>query len=227
MAVRAILWDLDGTLLDTLGDLAASVNAALKKEHMPERTLEEVRSFVGNGVKVLMERAVPQDASPEEKERALSAFLAHYAQHSNDTTCPYPGVMEALDALALRGVKMGVVSNKVDFAVRQLCELYFGSRMQVTVGDDPSRRRKPAPDSLLAAMKLLGVSAEETVYVGDSDVDVETARNAGVRCIAVSWGFRSRECLEAAGAAHIAGSAQELLDRISELEKTDKEDTIC
>lgn len=211
MAVKAILWDLDGTLLDTLGDLAASVNAALASEGMPGRTVDEVRMFVGNGVKRLMALAVPQEASQEERERALAAFLAHYAKHSNDTTCPYPGVMEALEALAARGVAMGVVSNKVDFAVRELCARYFGSRMQVTVGDDPARRRKPAPDSVLAAMQLMGAAPEDTVYIGDSDVDVETARNAGVRCIAVSWGFRSRECLEAAGAAEIADNAQELM----------------
>ena len=217
MAIRAILWDLDGTLLDTLGDLAASTNAALAMHAMPARTLDEIRAFVGNGVKKLIERAVPAGTPEEETGRVLSSFIDHYAQHSNDTTCPYPGVIELLDRLAVRGIRMGVVSNKIDFAVKELSERYFGQRMHVAVGDDPSRRRKPAPDSVLEAMRLMGALPEETVYIGDSEVDVQTAANAGLVCVAVSWGFRSRENLIAAGAQRIAATADELETMLNNL----------
>ena len=211
MNIKAVIWDLDGTLLDTLGDLAASTNAALQKNGLPQRTVDEVRGFVGNGIGKLIERAVPADCPPEETKRVLEDFVAHYAQHSRDTTRPYDGVLPMLDALIAQGVKLGIVSNKIDFAVRELSAAYFGERMQVAVGDDSSRLRKPAPYSVLEAMRRLGVTREETVYVGDSDVDVLTARNAGVTCCAVSWGFRSEESLRAVGAEHIAATPEELL----------------
>ena len=211
MNIRAVIWDLDGTLLDTLGDLAASTNAALQKSGLPQRTVDEVRRFVGNGIGKLIHRAVPEGCPAETEKRVLDDFVAHYAQHSRDTTRPYDGVLPLLDALIARGVKLGIVSNKIDFAVRELSAAYFGERMQVAVGDDPSRRRKPAPDSVLEAMRQLGVTKEETVYVGDSDVDVLTAHNAGVTCCAVSWGFRSEDCLREAGAEHIAATPEELL----------------
>lgn len=211
MTIRAVIWDLDGTLLNTLCDLANSTNAALAKNGLPQRTMDEVRAFVGNGVAKLIERAVPRGYPPEETRRVLDDFVAHYAAHSRDTTRPYDGVLPMLDALVARGVRMGIVSNKIDFAVRELSDAYFGDRMQVAVGDDPSRRKKPAPDSVLEAMRRLGVTAAETVYVGDSDVDVMTARNAGVTCCAVSWGFRSEESLRQAGATHIAATPDELL----------------
>ena len=211
MRIKAIIWDLDGTLLDTLGDLAASTNAALQKNGLPQRSVDEVRRFVGNGIGKLIERAVPQGCPPQTERQVLDDFVAHYAQHSRDTTRPYDGVIAMLDALGAQGVKLGIVSNKIDFAVRELSKAYFGDRLQVAVGDEPSRRRKPAPDSVLEAMRRLGVTAEETVYVGDSDVDVLTARNAGVTCCAVSWGFRPEESLRQAGAQHIAATPQELL----------------
>ena len=211
MNIRAVIWDLDGTLLDTLGDLAASTNAALQKSGLPQRTVDEVRRFVGNGIGKLIHRAVPEGCPAETEKRVLDDFVAHYAQHSRDTTRPYDGVLPMLDALIARGVKLGIVSNKIDFAVRELSAAYFGERMQVAVGDDPSRRRKPAPDSVLEAMRQLGVTKEETVYVGDSDVDVLTAHNAGVTCCAVSWGFRSEDCLREAGAEHIAATPEALL----------------
>ena len=217
MAIRAVLWDLDGTLLNTLGDLAGSVNAALAQHGMPQRTIDEVRAFVGNGVAKLIERAVPQGTDAETTARVLESFVAHYAQHSSDTTRPYDGVMEMLDALCARGVSMGVVSNKIDFAVKQLSAQYFGDRMRVSVGDDPARKKKPAPDSVLEAMRQLGASAEETVYVGDSEVDVETARNAGLPCMSVSWGFRSEACLREAGAQRIFASPGALLGALEEM----------
>jgi len=215
MKIKAIIWDLDGTLLNTLDDLAASTNAALAHNGLPLRTTDEVRAFVGNGIHKLIERAVPELGAQHPKfAQVLSDFAAHYAQHSMDRTRPYDGVMEALDALSGRGVKHAIVSNKVDAAVKALSRDYFGERMISAVGDDPSRRKKPAPDSVFEAMRQLGVTAEETVYVGDSEVDVLTARHAGIPCIAVKWGFRTEADLIAAGAQHIAGKPEELLEMI-------------
>lgn len=212
MLIKAAIWDLDGTLLNTLDDLAQSTNAALKANGLPERTKDEVRAFVGNGVHKLIERAVgePGEAHPKFQD-VLDCFVAHYGVHSKDQTRPYDGVMEVLDALLAQGVKHAIVSNKVDFAVKALSRDYFGERMVSAVGDDPSRRRKPAPDSVWEAMRQMGVTQEECIYVGDSDVDVITARNAGIPCIAVTWGFRSEESLIAAGAQHIARKPEDIL----------------
>ena len=218
MKIKAVIWDLDGTLLNTLDDLAASTNAALMQCGLPQRTTDEVRRFVGNGVHKLIERAVPEDGENHPKfQQVLDAFIAHYGAHSKDTTAPYDGIIDALDTLAQQGVKLAIVSNKVDFAVKQLSRDYFGSRMLSAVGDDPSRRKKPAPDSVLEAMRQLGVGTEETVYVGDSDVDVMTAHNAGIPCIGVTWGFRDEACLRSAGDVHIAHTADELLDIVARL----------
>ena len=217
MRIRAVIWDLDGTLLNTLDDLAASTNAALAQCGLPGRTKDEVRCFVGNGVRRLIERAVPPGTDEATVQRVYDAFVAHYGAHSRDTTRPYDGVMEMLDALLAQGIRLAIVSNKIDFAVRELSRTYFGDRMQVAVGDAPERRRKPAPDSVLEAMRRMGVGREETVYVGDSDVDVLTARNAGVVCCAVSWGFRSEESLREAGAEHIAATPQALLEALRAL----------
>ena len=218
MKIKAVIWDLDGTLLNTLDDLAASTNAALMQCGLPQRTTDEVRRFVGNGVHKLIERAVPEGGENHPKfQQVLDAFIAHYGAHSKDTTAPYDGIIDALDTLARQGVKLAIVSNKVDFAVKQLSRDYFGSRMLSAVGDDPSRRKKPAPDSVLEAMRQLGVGAEETVYVGDSDVDVMTAHNAGIPCIGVTWGFRDEACLRGAGDVHIAHTAAELLDIVNKL----------
>lgn len=215
MKVKAVIFDLDGTLLNTLDDLAASTNAALEKNNLPVRTVDEVRSFVGNGVRKLIERAVPESGENHPQfQQVYDAFVAHYAEHSRDRTRPYDGIMEALDAFLARGVKLAIVSNKIDFAVKELSTLYFGGRMLAAIGDDPSRARKPAPDSVFAAMQIMDVGKDEAVYVGDSDVDVFTAHNAGLPCLAVSWGFRSEESLREAGADYVAHTAQEMLDII-------------
>ena len=216
--IKAVVFDLDGTLLDTLDDLAASTNAALEKNGMPVRTTQEVRSFVGNGIGNLIARALPDRGMEHPQYQAvLDAFVAHYAEHSRDNTKPYDGIMDMLDALEQKGVKLAIVSNKVDFAVKELSTLYFGQRMMASIGDHPSRARKPAPDSVFAALQIMGVTAEEAVYVGDSDVDVFTGHNAGMPCCAVTWGFRSEESLIAAGADYVAHTPQELLAKIEEM----------
>ena len=217
MNIKAAIWDLDGTLLNTLDDLAASTNAALVENGLPTHTVDEVRMFVGNGIGKLIERAVPDGRDNPKFQAVYDAFVAHYGAHSHDHTKPYDGILPMLDALAVKGVKLAIVSNKIDFAVKALSRDYFGNRMQAAIGDDPSRRRKPAPDSVLEAMRQMGVTREETVYIGDSDVDVETARNAGVACCAVSWGFRSVESLKEAGAERIAANPQALLAMLEAL----------
>lgn len=217
MNIKAVIWDLDGTLLNTLDDLAASVNAALAMNGMPLRSTEEVRAFVGNGIRNLMMRAVPDGEANPAFDKALEDFTHHYGAHSRDRTRPYDGILEMLDRLSAVGVKHAIVSNKIDFAVKELSRAYFGERMCAAIGDDPSRARKPAPDSVLAAMREMGVTAQETVYVGDSDVDVLTARNAGVPCVAVLWGFRDEACLRAAGAERLARTPDELREIIERL----------
>ena len=217
MNIKAVIWDLDGTLLNTLDDLAASVNAALAMNGMPLRSTEEVRAFVGNGIRNLMMRAVPDGEANPAFDKALEDFTRHYGAHSRDRTRPYDGILEMLDKLSGEGVKHAIVSNKIDFAVKALSRAYFGERMCAAIGDDPSRARKPAPDSVLAAMREMGVTAQETVYVGDSDVDVLTARNAGVPCVAVLWGFRDEACLRAAGAERLARTPDELREIIGRL----------
>ena len=217
MNIKAVIWDLDGTLLNTLDDLAASVNAALAMNGMPLRSTEEVRAFVGNGIRNLMMRAVPGGEANPAFDKALEDFIRHYGAHSRDRTRPYDGILEMLDRLSAVGVKHAIVSNKIDFAVKALSRAYFGERMCAAIGDDPSRARKPAPDSVLAAMREMGVTAQETVYVGDSDVDVLTARNAGVPCVAVLWGFRDEACLRAAGAERLARTPDELREIIERL----------
>ena len=217
MNIKAVIWDLDGTLLNTLDDLAASVNAALAMNGMPLRSTEEVRAFVGNGIRRLMVRAVPDGEANPAFDKALEDFTRHYGAHSRDRTRPYDGILEMLDKLSAAGVKHAIVSNKIDFAVKALSRAYFGERMCAAIGDDPSRARKPAPDSVFAAMREMGVTAQETVYVGDSDVDVLTARNAGVSCVAVLWGFRDEACLRAAGAEKLARTPDELREIIGRL----------
>ena len=218
MGYRAIIWDLDGTLLDTLQDLTASVNAALLAHGLPVRTRDEVRCFVGNGVEQLMRRAMPEGETDVEFEALFSDFRAHYAAHCNDATAPYPGVMEALKELKERGVFLAVVSNKLDSAVKALCEIHFGDLIGVAIGECRGVRRKPAPDSVQRAMELLGTT--DAVYIGDSEVDIATAKNAGLPCICVSWGFRTEASLREAGAKDIAPDIAALMELLDGREST-------
>ena len=205
MRYTAVLFDLDGTLLDTLDDLSDSVNCALKKQGLPIRTREEVCSFIGNGIVKLMERAVGNAAGVLNMERALRDFKEYYVENCQHHTRPYVGCIELLQELKSRGVKLGVVSNKADFLTQKLCKAYFGGLLDIVIGENEGAgmRRKPEPDALLAAMNALGVKAEEAVYVGDSDVDIQTARNVGMDCVSVAWGMKSRAFLEKCGASVI------------------------
>ena len=210
MAYRAAIFDMDGTILNTLDDLAASTNAALAAYGMPGRTTDEVRQFVGNGIANLIRRAVPEGTDEALQRQVYDTFCAHYAAHSADRTSPYPGIPQLLDELRQRGVALAVVSNKGDFAVQTLVRQYFPGLFDYAVGEREGIRRKPAPDTVLAALEALGVSADEAVYVGDSEVDVETAANAKTACVCVSWGYRSAAALKAAGAKTIVDTTEEL-----------------
>ena len=205
------IFDLDGTLLNTLNDLAASCNFALQKFGMPLRSVDEVRRFVGNGVRLLMERAVPGGALNPQFEQVLKAFREHYMLHQLDTTAPYPGVIDVLSALRREGRGMAVVSNKFYDATQALCRHFFGGIIDVAIGEREGIRKKPAPDTVVEAMRLLGARVDSSVYVGDSDVDIETARNAGLPCISVLWGFRSREFLLEHGATTLVAQPEDLL----------------
>jgi phosphoglycolate phosphatase len=206
------IFDLDGTLLDTLRDLASSCNYALRQNAMPERSLEEVRQFVGNGVKKLMERAVPDGLANPRFEAAYALFRQHYLQHNLDTTKPYPGIIALLKELRRRGKNVAVVSNKFYAATQRLCQHFFGSELvPVAIGERDTIRRKPAPDTVLEALRQLDVGRTAAVYIGDSDVDIMTARNAGIPCISVLWGFRHKDFLLAHGAAAFAATPQDIL----------------
>lgn len=205
------IFDLDGTLLSTLDDLAASTNYALRQHGMPEHTLDEVRWMVGNGVRLLIERATPGGASNPQFDSVFAAFRNHYVEHSLDTTRPYPGIMEMLTELKRRGRRIAVVSNKFYAATQELCRHFFGDTVEVAIGERENIRRKPAPDTVIEALRQLGVGSEGAVYVGDSEVDVETARNSGLPCISVLWGFRDRDFLTEHGATTFITSPEEVL----------------
>ena len=208
------IFDLDGTLLDTLDDLTASVNYALRTHGMPGHSTDDVRRFVGNGVRKLMERAVPDGADNPLFEDAFATFRQHYMTHSLDTTRPYKGIPETLAALKARGCRLAVVSNKMMAATQSLCSHFFPDTIEVAIGEHEAEgiRKKPAPDTVIAALDALGVGKERAVYVGDSDVDIQTARNSGLPCISVLWGFRDRDFLKQHGAESFISTPSELID---------------
>lgn len=211
---KTFIFDLDGTLLDTLQDLADSVNHALRQYGMPEHSLDDIRRFVGNGVRLLMERAVPEGAQHPLFEEAFASFRQYYMQHSLDTTRPYDGIVETIRELKLRGCRLAVVSNKMMAATQELVAHFFPD-VEVAIGEHEAAgiRKKPAPDTVDEALRQLGVTREGAVYVGDSDVDLLTARNSGLPCISVLWGFRGREFLLAHGATTLIERPEELLQQ--------------
>jgi phosphoglycolate phosphatase len=217
MEYKAIIWDLDGTLLDTLQDLADAVNHSLEKYGLPVRTKEEIRAIVGRGIRHLVENAVPAGTDAATTDAVFGEFCTYYAAHSADTTAPYAGITALLEKLSRSGVKMAIVSNKADFAVQDLAKRYFGEVIPVSVGAREDMPKKPAPDMVEYALSLLGVAKAEAAYVGDSEVDVLTARNTGVDCLAVNWGFRSAQTLREAGAERIFSNPEELTETITKM----------
>ena len=213
MMYKVYIFDLDGTLLDTLTDLAASTNYALREHGMPEHSVDDVRRFVGNGVRKLMERAVPDGADNPLFDEAFATFRQHYMEHALDTTRPYDGVPEMLATLKSRGCRIAVVSNKMMAATQELCQHFFPDTVEVAIGEHEAEgiRKKPAADTVYAALSALGVTKDHAVYVGDSDVDIATARHAGLPCISVLWGFRDRDFLLQHGATTLVSAPSELL----------------
>ena len=210
MAYQTILFDLDGTLLDTLEDLADAVNHILERHRCPQRTLDEVRLFVGNGLGMLMRRSLPAQYSQTVSDLLAEELRTYYTAHSRIKTAPYAGVRELLETLHAAGAKVAVVSNKADEAVGELCSFYFPGLVDAAVGETAGRRPKPAPDAVELVLERLHVDKTDAVYVGDSQVDLDTAKAAGLPCIAVTWGFRSREDLVKAGAETLADSVEAL-----------------
>lgn len=207
---EAIIFDLDGTLLDTLEDLKDAVNYALRTLQMPEKTIDEIRSYVGNGIKLLVERSVPNGKNNPNFDKTFELFSEYYAVHSNDKTSVYNGMIPLLNEIKQQGYLTAIVSNKVDQAVQELVTLYFDGLIDIAIGERPNLKRKPAPDMIFKAIEELGISKDKTIFIGDSDVDVQTAQNAGIPCIAVLWGFRTKEILKTQGATLFASKPAEI-----------------
>ena len=207
-----VIFDLDGTLLNTLEDLMDSVNYGLKAYHMPERSLEEIRCFVGNGVERLIELAVPEGTGDLEREKVFAEFKAHYKIHCNDKTGLYPGVEELLTRLKEEGFAMAIVSNKLQEGVDALNKQYFDRYVETAIGAREGIRKKPAPDTVMEALRILDLPKERVVYVGDSEVDIATAQNVGMDCITVAWGFRTRKEQEKAGAKVFVERPEEIVE---------------
>lgn len=210
MKKKLVIFDLDGTILDTLEDLKESLNFALGHMGYPERTLEETRRFVGNGIRKLIERAVPAKTAEADIQKTHEVFLTHYGAHCADHTAPYPGIPAFLGELKAQGYLLAVVSNKADSAVQILCQRYFPKRFDCVFGERSGVRKKPAPDGVLEVLECLGVPRAQALYIGDSEVDIETARNAEMDCVLVDWGFRDRETLTRKGAEHIVSGCGEI-----------------
>ena len=210
MRYKAVLFDMDGTVLDTLGDLTNAVNHTLRVFGMPERTRREAAGFLGNGAAWLIAHAVPEGTSPETTAEVLRAYQPWYDGHCAIETAPYPGILDMMARLAEAGVKQAVISNKQDSAVKLLAARHFPGLLEAAVGESATVRRKPNPDAVLAALGHMGVAREDAVYVGDTEVDIETAKNAGLACAVVGWGFRTGEELRAVWPGRIFQTAEEL-----------------
>ncbi|MBR6098748.1 HAD family hydrolase [bacterium] len=217
--IYGVIFDLDGTLLNTLEDLCDSTNYALAQFGFPKRSIDEVRNFVGNGVKLLIERAIPDGSDNPEFEECLNVFKEHYKNNMYNKTKPYNGVMEMLRELKFKGIQVAVVSNKFDTAVKELCKKYFGDFIHIAIGENEAAgvRKKPAPDSVFKAITEMKVRIENVVYAGDSETDVQTAKNAEIDCIGCAWGFRDKSILLREGATHIIESPVQILDVITKL----------
>ena len=214
--ITTIVFDMDGTVLNTLEDLTVSMNYVLEKFGMPGHTVEEYRLFFGNGVKEALRLAMPEDASTEVIDEMLPIYKEHYDAHCLDKTGPYDGIVEAMEELKRRGYKLAIVSNKIDSAVKELNNKFFSKAVEVAIGEKPGVNRKPAPDMVEVALKEMGSSKEEAVYIGDSEVDFMTAKNSGLPCISVLWGFRDKDYLIEQGAYCFADKPSDIIQILEE-----------
>lgn len=214
MKPTTYIFDLDGTLLNTLEDLSSSVNHAMEQCHYPTHSTDRVREMVGNGVRRLIERAVPQGTPADDTQRALSIFQEYYLAHNEDKTQPYDGILPMLRALKQRECKIAVVSNKFDKATKALCQKYFPDLIDVAIGENESQgiRKKPHPDMVALALQQLSSSAGESVYIGDSEVDIATAQNSDLPCISVLWGFRTKDFLSSHGARILVDKPSDIIN---------------
>lgn len=214
---KAVIFDLDGTLLNTLDDLADSTNYALSRFGYPTRTIDEVRQFVGNGVAKLIERAIPEGKNNPNFEKCLAIFKENYAQNMYNKTAPYNGIIEMLSNLKSKGIKIAVVSNKFDLAVKELCKKYFEGFIDFAAGENEAQgiKKKPAPDTVISVLKEFNFAPEDAVYVGDSDVDIMTAKNSKMSCISVTWGFRDEKFLLENGATILINAPSEIYNHLA------------
>lgn len=213
---KTLIFDLDGTLLDTLADLHNGVNHALKKYGYIENSLEKTRKSIGNGLKLLIKRSLPDDTSEEAVDSVLQEMKQYYALHSHEKTKPYDGILELIAKLKQDGYQLAVVSNKADYILRDLVPYYFGEQIPVIIGESPELKRKPAPDMVFEALRRLDSAPEDAIYIGDSEVDLETAKNAGLPCLSVCWGFRSKELLMEHGAQILCSNCGQLYSVLSD-----------
>lgn len=212
-----IIFDMDGTILNTLDDIAAAVNYSLSVFNWPERNKIFIRKALGNGVKALVSACVPQGTSEADILKCLEVFKEYYSKNMYIKTAPYPGLLQLCAELKKRGCRLAVVSNKFDLAVKELCNIYFKGVFDVAIGESPEVCKKPAPDGVFAALKQLGADKSAAVYVGDSEVDYNTAINAGVEVICVTWGFREKSDLAALGVRNFADKPEDILDLLQSM----------
>ena len=215
--ITTVIFDMDGTVLNTLDDLAASVNYVLTRFGMPPHRTEDYRLYFGNGIRYALQRAVPEGTGEETIDQMLPVFREHYNAHCLDRTGPYPGIPELMRLLSSQGYKLAIVSNKIDSAVKELNARFFHDDIDVAIGEREGIRRKPAPDTVIRALAELKSTKEEAVYVGDSEVDLQTASNSGLPCITVLWGFRDKKFLAEQGAAFFANTPKEVFDLIRQM----------
>ena len=217
--MKSVIFDLDGTLLNTLKDLTISTNYALTQCNYPTHTIEEVRKMVGNGVGMLIHRALPSDVTEQEFDTCFNIFKEHYTQHCEDNTAPYPGITQLLEQLYKLNIQIAIASNKLQSAVTKLAEQYFSPYVTISLGDCKELKRKPEPDMLLKAMEYMKSTPNDTIYVGDSEVDLTTAKAAGIKCISVLWGFRDKELLIEHGANIFASTPEEIISYLDNTKK--------
>ena len=218
--IDTVIFDLDGTLLDTLKDLQNAINYIQDRYGYPLHTMEQVRSHVGNGIPNLVAKSIPEEKENPLFSTILEEYKAYYGAHCNDATRPYPGIMEMLDTLQAEGYRMAIVSNKSDPAVKELNRLYFKDYIEIAIGgnEEAGIRRKPAPDTVFTALEGLGANSDQAVYIGDSEVDILTAQNSGMPCILCEWGFREKSYLISQGGSYFIDQAGQLSAMIKKVE---------
>lgn len=213
---NTIIFDMDGTLLNTIEDIADSVNYILKKYGYPQRTYDEIISFVGNGSERLIGLSLPEGRNTPNFNKYLEEYKEYYLEHNNIKTSPYEGIMELLKELSERNYKLAIVSNKNDNNIKNLSKIYFGDYIKTAIGQSEDVKRKPAPDMVHNALKEIGADTENAVYIGDSEVDIYTAKNANMHCVSVCWGYRDEELLKEQGAEYLIYEPYELIEFLGE-----------